>query len=40
MAMKKLKEKLIMLGIMVIVVLAFVFGEMLVNNFTNKMNSP
>ena len=40
MAMKKIKEKLIMLGIMIIVVLAFVFGEMLVNNFTNKMNSP
>ena len=40
MAMKKLKEKLIMLGIMVIVVLTFVFGEILVNNFTNKMNSP
>lgn len=40
MAVKKIKDKLIMLLIILIVTAALISGEILVNRFNNKVNSP
>lgn len=40
MAVKKIKDKLIMLLIILIVTVALISGEILVNSFNNKVNSP